>query len=373
MVTTRSEREYTSRDEPSANHLEPQPSMHAPIIETFENDGAARLRELQEQIRGREQRLAILAAQQRINELDSQLRERSRALSQSVHGFITSEGAVEQSEYVESRAERRKRKRNARDDSDSSDDESPPKLEIKEHYKGKNMLDFKDFKDRLLTIFARHYRYYKTEERKINDAKMFLDPHVKQKWLNYVTAYEKREGTTPLTFNDMLTHLEMQINDPENQRRMANQRFQDAYQKEWQSIRDFSKYLEDWEYYLPAYSEQQRMDNLRSKALPGIRKELLRYAQEPADYEELLRRMQTIEENMPERMKAIKRGRNGKNAKSKFNDKDNAKSNAATSSKKKDKFRWQKTCIHCKKRGHTSDECWLLHPEKREKVQEAKN
>ncbi|OJD25788.1 hypothetical protein ACJ73_02844 [Blastomyces percursus] len=55
MVTTRSEREYTSQDEPSANPPEPQPSMHAPIVETFEN-GAARLQELQEQIREREQR-----------------------------------------------------------------------------------------------------------------------------------------------------------------------------------------------------------------------------------------------------------------------------------------------------------------------------
>ncbi|OJD09772.1 hypothetical protein AJ78_08936 [Emergomyces pasteurianus Ep9510] len=162
MVTTRSEREYASQDESSANSPEPQP--HASTVETSESN-AARLQELQKQIREREQRLAILAAQQRINELDSQLREGSRALSQSVHELITSEGITEHSEHAESRTERRKRRRNARDDSDDSDDESPPKLEIKEHYKGKNMLDFKDFKDRLLTIFARHYRYYRTEPR----------------------------------------------------------------------------------------------------------------------------------------------------------------------------------------------------------------
>ncbi|EEH10171.1 predicted protein [Histoplasma capsulatum G186AR] len=102
---------------------------------------------------------------------------------------------------------------------------------------------------------------------------------------------------------------DMQINDPQNQRRLASQRFQDAYQKDWQPIRDFSKYLEDWEYYLPPYNEQQRMDNLRSKALPVIRNELLRYTQELGDDDEPLRRWQLIDENMPERRRAIRKGK----------------------------------------------------------------
>ncbi|EER39013.1 hypothetical protein I7I53_03283 [Histoplasma capsulatum var. duboisii H88] len=113
----------------------------------------------------------------------------------------------------------------------------------------------------------------------------------------------------PLTFDDMLSHLEVQIYDLQNQRRLANQRFQDAYQKEWQSIRESSKYLEDWGYYLPPYNEQQRMDNLRSKVLPVIRNELLCYTQEPGDYDEPLRRWQSIEENMPERRRVICKGK----------------------------------------------------------------
>lgn len=164
-------------------------------------------------------------------------------------------------------------------------------------------------KDAIRHIIWKYYGFYRTEDRKINDAKLYLDARVKQKWLNFVAAYEKCDGATPLTFYDMLSHLEMQLNDPENQRRMASQRFQDAYQKEWQTIREFSKYLEDWEYYLPAYTEEQRMDNLRSKALPEIRKEFLQYPQYPPDYDELLRRMQTIEENMPERRRAIRKGK----------------------------------------------------------------
>ncbi|EGC44646.1 conserved hypothetical protein [Histoplasma capsulatum var. duboisii H88] len=107
----------------------------------------------------------------------------------------------------------------------------------------------------------------------------------------------------------MLSHLEVQIYDLQNQRRLANQRFQDAYQKEWQSIRESSKYLEDWGYYLPPYNEQQRMDNLRSKVLPVIRNELLCYTQEPGDYDEPLRRWQSIEENMPERRRVICKGK----------------------------------------------------------------
>ncbi|KAG5290877.1 hypothetical protein I7I50_00761 [Histoplasma capsulatum G186AR] len=127
--------------------------------------------------------------------------------------------------------------------------------------------------------------------------------------LNGRQAGQSRLEAMPFTFDDMLLHLDMQINDPQNQRRLASQRFQDAYQKDWQPIRDFSKYLEDWEYYLPPYNEQQRMDNLRSKALPVIRNELLRYTQELGDDDEPLRRWQLIDENMPERRRAIRKGK----------------------------------------------------------------
>ncbi|EDN10244.1 hypothetical protein HCAG_06047 [Histoplasma mississippiense (nom. inval.)] len=269
-----------------ARSLENQPESS-----TTSNDHNARLQQLNDQIREREQQLAILHAQQRLNELEAQIREDT---------FIESRPTPDiAAEPPQNRPV---------DDMDD-DNETPPRLEIKDYYRGKNMLEFKDYKDRMLTLFARHRRYYRKEERKINDAKLYLDAHVKQKWLNFVSAYERRGGATPLTFDDMLSHLEMQINDPQNQRRLASQRFQDAKQQEWQSIRDFSKYLEDWEHYLPPYSEEQRMDNLRSKALKVLRTELDRRNQEPQNYEELLRTLQTLEENMPERRRAIRKGR----------------------------------------------------------------
>ncbi|EDN04953.1 predicted protein [Histoplasma mississippiense (nom. inval.)] len=242
-----------------------------PESSTTSDDHNARLQQLNDQIREREQQLAILHAQQRLNELEAQIREDT---------FIESRPTQDIAAELP---------QNRPADNMDDDNETPPRLEIKDYYRGKNMLEFEDYKDRMLTLFARHRRYYRKEERKINDAKLYLDAHVKQKWLNFVSAYERRGGATPLTFDDMLSHLEMQINDPQNQRRLASQRFQDAKQQEWQSIRDFSKYLEDWEYYLPPYSEEQRMDNLRSKALKVLRTELDRRNQEPQNYEELLR------------------------------------------------------------------------------------
>ncbi|EDN07425.1 hypothetical protein HCAG_03956 [Histoplasma mississippiense (nom. inval.)] len=217
-----------------------------PESSTTSDDHNARLQQLNDQIREREQQLAILHAQQRLNELEAQIREDT-----FIESRPTPDIAAEPPQ-------------NRPADNMDDDNETPPRLEIKDYYRGKNMLEFKDYKDRMLTLFARHRLYYRKEERKINDAKLYLDAHVKQKWLNFVSAYERRGGATPLTFDDMLSHLEMQINDPQNQRRLASQRFQDAKQQEWQSIRDFSKYLEDWEYYLPPYSEEQRMDNLRT-------------------------------------------------------------------------------------------------------------
>ncbi|KAG5292565.1 hypothetical protein I7I48_04692 [Histoplasma ohiense] len=171
------------------------------------------------------------------------------------------------------------------------------------------MLEFKDYKDRMLTLFTHHHQYYQKEEHKINDAKLYLDTHVKQKWLNFVSLYERHGGATPLTFDDMLSHLEMQINDPQNQHRLVSQKFQDAKQQEWQLICDFSKYLEDWEYYLPPYSEEQRMDNLHSKVLKVLHTELNHQNQEPQNYEELLQTLQTLEENMLEQQCAIHKER----------------------------------------------------------------
>ncbi|EDN04694.1 predicted protein [Histoplasma mississippiense (nom. inval.)] len=164
---------------------------------------------------GNKQQLAILHTQQRLNELEAQIREDTFIKPQP-----TRDVAVEPP-------------LNRPADDIDDDNETPPRLEIKDYYRGKNRLEFKDYKDRMLTLFARHRRYYRKEERKINDAKLYLDAHVKQKWMN----------------------------------------------------------------------------NLRGKALKVLRTELDRRNDKPRNYEELLRSLQTIEETMSERRRAIRKGR----------------------------------------------------------------
>ncbi|KAG5294635.1 hypothetical protein I7I48_11242 [Histoplasma ohiense] len=118
------------------------------------NDHNVHLQQLNDQIHEQEQQLAILHAQQQLNKLKVQIHEDTLIESQLTQDIIT--------EPLQNRSA------NNMDD----DNETPLRLEIKDYYQGKNMLEFKDYKDHILTLFTRHRRYYRKEEHKINDAPM---------------------------------------------------------------------------------------------------------------------------------------------------------------------------------------------------------
>ncbi|KAG5295119.1 hypothetical protein I7I48_11875 [Histoplasma ohiense] len=109
---------------------------------TASNDHNACLQQLNDQIHEQEQQLAILHAQQQLNKLEAQ-----------IHGDTLIEPQLTQNTTTEP-----PQNQSANDTDD--DNETSLRLEIKNYYQGKNMLEFKNYKDHMLTLFTHHCRYY---------------------------------------------------------------------------------------------------------------------------------------------------------------------------------------------------------------------
>ncbi|KAG5296533.1 hypothetical protein I7I48_05377 [Histoplasma ohiense] len=119
-------------------------STHARSLEnqsessTAFNDHNVRLQQLNNQIHKQEQQLAILHAQQQLNELKVQICEDTLIKPQLTQNTTTE---PPQNQSV-----------NDTDD----DNETSSRLKIKNYYQGKNMLEFKNYKDCMLTLFTCH-------------------------------------------------------------------------------------------------------------------------------------------------------------------------------------------------------------------------
>jgi len=175
-------------------------------------------------------------------------------------------------------------------------------------YRGENMREFTTFMTRLEIHFRRYSYYFTTEERKVAEGAAWLSDTLILKW----AQHEKETGdeTTWQEFYEFLLHL---INDPVNLLREAYQRYSDAKQTPEQSVRDFTTYLAQWEAQLPEpYTERQRKEYLRTRVLPEVRREVLKYKEETDSYEGFVAHLQTVEDSLPHRRAAIRAGQNRK-------------------------------------------------------------
>jgi len=110
------------------------------------------------------------------------------------------------------------------------------------------------------------------------------------------------------TWEELKVFLMRLTRDPEELQRDALQRYNDAKQLQRQSVREFDLYLQQWESRLPyTYSEQQRKDHLRSKVLLAIRREAIKYQEEPASYEDFIQHLSAIEHKLPCRVAALRK------------------------------------------------------------------
>ncbi|KAG5295120.1 hypothetical protein I7I48_11877 [Histoplasma ohiense] len=110
-----------------------------PESSTASDDHNARLQQLNDQICEQEQQLAILHAQQQLNKLEVQ-----------ICGDTLIEPQLTQDTTTEP-------PQNQSANNTDDDNETPLRLEIKNYYQGKNMLEFKNYKDHMLTLFTHHH------------------------------------------------------------------------------------------------------------------------------------------------------------------------------------------------------------------------
>ncbi|OJD25063.1 hypothetical protein ACJ73_03568 [Blastomyces percursus] len=124
-----------------------------------------------------------------------------------------------------------------------------PKLDIRQLYNVRDMRQLKALRDEIET-FLRHVDYYDTQGKKLDDAKMWLTPRLRVKWIEYAETEALRAGRDALNMTGFFTFLEFEINDPEIQQQDATQRYHDARQRPNQTIRQFANFLHQWEHAL---------------------------------------------------------------------------------------------------------------------------
>lgn len=306
---------------------------------------------------------------------------------------------MELEESIEA-APRARRRRRESSSSVEGRDKKPPTVNVKE-FKGDSVDEKMVYDIKMQNHFSRHAWYYNvgnTNHKRILAAEETLSDDVAKKWHTF-----KRDGHDPenMTWDEFDAFLVRCIKDPRILGIEAEGKVERAMQREWQSVTDFNVYLRSWEQHVPnPLDEAQRKARLRAKILESLRTlAISRYSDEPEDYDRFVVWLQTLEDGMPERQSALRKGRNrrnnnsgsgggnpppappgsgqqrsgrgrdnrqqtrGSNRDSDRNKSDKSSSGLDNSNRKKQQRDKDVTCGHCDKKGHTELQCWDKHPE----------
>ena len=189
----------------------------------------------------------------------------------------------------------------------------------------------------------------------------YLNDNILLRWSQHADGLEATP--TWAKFEDFLLR---QINDPKLLIRRAQQKFTDAKQRPQHTVREFASFLAQQEALLPEqYSERQRKENLRTRVLPEIRSEVLRYPNEPESYEAFIAHLAVVEEEMPERRKTLQQKRKAPDDKKSNKDSDRKpdkgrgpqSSNPQSTSQAKNDEPFNGECNYCHKWGHRAKVC----------------
>jgi hypothetical protein len=311
---------------------------------------------------------------------------------------------IEIEEPIEA-APRARRRRRESSSSVEERDKKPPTVNVKE-FKGDSVDEKMVYDIKMQNHFSRHAWYYNvgnTNHKRILAAEETLSDDVAKKWHTF-----KRDGHDPenMTWDEFDAFLVRCIKDPRILGIEAEGKVERAVQREWQSVTDFNVYLRSWEQHVPnPLDEAQRKARLRAKILESLRTlAISRHSDEPEDYDRFVVWLQTLEDGMPERQAALRKGRNrrnndnsggrggntpstslgssqrrlgrakdnkqqtrGSNREGDRNKSDKPSSGSDNSNHKKQQRDKDVTCGHCGNKGHTELKCWDKHPELRPK------
>lgn len=297
------------------------------------------------EIRGAQRELQTLRKQRKLATIRAKIEEERRLLAQQTFNAGTTEAGA-----TEPRGQKRRR-------SDSESHGRPPsRTAMANKYRGKNIREFTTFMTLMENHFRRYADYFTSDERKVAEGVAELSEPLVWKW----GQYEKDIGVENIKWKDFYEfHINL-INDPKALLREASQKYTDARQLPNQSIRTFAAYLAQWERQLvEQYTENQRKEHLRTRILPEIRREALKYREDPQSYEGLIAHLQSVENTMSSRKATISTSnREGfqKSARHNTQGYENDRHNQSHSNhiRRND----PKHCSYCGKHGHLKSECY---------------
>ena len=303
--------------------------------------------------------------------------QRERDLLAQLRGRLTESARPESSRPESDSLGSRGEKRSRSDTTLATYDRPPPKAAMESRYKGKNMREFTTFTTRLENHFRRYAEYFTSDKRKVAEGVSELSDPLLLKW----AQHEKDEGEAAITWQGFYEFLLRLINDPINLRREASQNYTDARQKVEQSVRDFAAYMAQWEVQLQEpYTENQRKEHLRTRVLTEIRREALKYKEEPESYEAFVAHLQTVENSLPTRMAAIRDPRRDSNRRStrhdtqKSNDNYRSRSRPHSDTTGRPRDNNLKYCNYCKRYGHIEPDCRIKKRDtERDRAPKSKN
>ena len=249
---------------------------------------------------------------------------------------------------------------------------APSRFKTKDPYTGGSISEYEMFIGRAESWFSRYSTWYNSHpQHKVAEAADNLD---QARFLQYASFEKERGGSESVTWEDFKAHLLRIFRDPDALRREAARRYNDAKQRDTQSVYEFAQYLRTQEEQMSIkYSEEQRMVQLQVKVLRSIQDETLKYPEKPTSYEGTIAFLQQVEDAMPERQKA-RRGKGKTNSlptRGRTNDSgskreaDPRKQDNRGGSGKPNEDRTPKgdnpkkdiKCFYCGKMGHKEHEC----------------
>ena len=237
-----------------------------------------------------------------------------------------------------------------------------------EKFKGKDIREYTLWKGKIENIFQQKPQYFVNDGIKISVGKSWISDDLFYNWDSH-----RRELKHDPSWEEFLDFCLREIANPDTISDDAHQKYTEARQKPWQSVRDFASYLKQWEdQFAEPYTDGQRIIHLQTRILKEVRSRADLYAESPKTYNTYVVWLAKVESDMDDRKKAIESGKPSQFSKSSHLDKkphmrgfksshpkgpSNHDKLQGDDSRADKKPRKDKSCFYCKKPGHWINEC----------------
>ena len=273
-----------------------------------------------------------------------------------------------------------------------------PKAKEPDPYFGKNQKELEVFLRQCRNYIRMEKRSFVDEVEQVHWAITYLRGEAADAWSRHEKdTYGDEESA--FSWKEFEVFHKDWLADPANRLLNAFQKYDDARQKEGQSIQNFASYLEELEAILPPYSEEQRAGHLFMRMKPSLRKDILAKGDMPSTRREVLalaqrfegiQRIESRQQSDPSRQsrrsnvhphgqddgelkrkseeekdpKGSRSGRGSFGRKRRGESQSTPGSNRQPTEEDKSKVE----CFRCRKKGHYANECRSKFPAEKDKT-----